>query len=151
MASSKNLLFLFVVLFALALQIPSDVTAADQASVKTTGEAHQDKISEDRCRYRCCSWYHGQCQRCCASPEETPEATSGDKAAVNADRCRYRCCSWYHGQCQRCCASAEETPEAISADRCRYRCCRWYHGQCQRCCATAEETPEATSGDEVKN
>ncbi|XP_071939326.1 uncharacterized protein [Coffea arabica] len=150
MASSKNLLFLIRVLFALVLLISSDATAADQKSVKTTGvhdassgEVHQDSKSEDRCRHGCCHWYHGHCQRCCRTAEETPEVTSGDEDTVTADRCRHGCCRWYHGHCQRCCPPAEET--------CRHGCCHWYHGHCQRCCRTAEETPEATSGDEVKN
>ncbi|XP_027119065.1 uncharacterized protein [Coffea arabica] len=165
MAPSKNLLFVFGVLFALVLLISSDATAADQKSVKTTGvhdassgQVHQDSISEDRCKYRCCRWYHGQCQKCCRTAEETPEATSGDEDTVTADRCRHGCCRWYHGNCQRCCPPAEETTEAtsenedtVTADGCRHGCCRWYHGRCQRCCPTAEETPEATSGDEVKN
>ncbi|XP_071940809.1 uncharacterized protein [Coffea arabica] len=177
MASSKNLLFLIGVLFALVLLISSDATAADQKSVKTTGvhdassgEVHQDSKSEDRCRHGCCHWYHGHCQRCCRTAEETPEVTSGDEDTVTADRCRHGCCRWYHGHCQRCCPPAEETPEhrcrhgccrwyhghcqrccPPAEETCRHGCCHWYHGHCQRCCRTAEETPEATSGDEVKN
>nr|XP_027119970.1 CYC02 protein-like [Coffea arabica] len=119
MASSKNLLFLIGVLFALVLLISSDAAAADQKSNKTTGvhdassgEVHQDSISEDRCTYGCCRWYNGYCQRCCPPREN----------------CRYGCCSWYNGYCQRCCPPPEN---------CRYGCCRWYNGYCQRCCPPA--------------
>nr|XP_027082256.1 CYC02 protein-like [Coffea arabica] len=128
MASSRNLVFRFGALFALVLLISSDVTAADQENVKTTGvqdassgEVHQDTVTLVSCRHGCCRWIpHKGCKKCCATAEETPEATSGDE-------------------------------DTITADRCSHGCCRWYHGHCQRCCPPAEETPEATSGDEVKN
>nr|XP_027117366.1 CYC02 protein-like [Coffea arabica] len=86
MASSKSLLFLFGVLFALVLLISADVTTADQETTKATGvhdassgEAHQDPVIVDRCAFGCCRLFHGLCFRCCPPAEKTPNIEFGDE------------------------------------------------------------------------
>nr|XP_027117370.1 CYC02 protein-like [Coffea arabica] len=86
MASSKNLLFLFGVLFALVLLISSDVTTADQETTKATGvhdassgEAHQYPVAGYVCAFGCCRILGRYCFRCCPPAEKTPNVEFGDE------------------------------------------------------------------------